>query len=261
MDPTVAVGPTQDQTCNVQPCIPCDDTSVPVVYGSQNTVLTTISMETTESAAYFIFNGSTSITSLSIYASTTYPSNPDSINFNYNLNFMAPASTFTVKIPLNQEYDNTCNVSLYFVVKAQTENGAVGYGQGLYSMGSYGSVIECVNYCVANVSTLSDIVSGIQYGNDGLVQPISAGNNNVGPNSKNMNPFDTLKILYIVLPIVVFILAVAISAIVLRKKFSQMRSAESSEEDGRQGDEDDADNAEEQGGGQEDQKKESESTV
>jgi len=119
---------------------------------------------------------------------------------------------------------------VYFVVKAITDTGAVGYGKGLYSIGSYGSAIECVNFCEANPSTLGNMTSGIQYGTDEITEPIHSGSNVIGGPSSTTDPFETLKILYIVLPLVAFILTVAISAILLRKKFSQMRSAESSEE-------------------------------
>jgi len=225
MNPNEPTGPEQDQSCNEQPCIPCDNDNIPVVSGSST--ITNISVTTSSNSAYFTFSGA-NIAQLSVFANTYLPKGSSDIPWDYSVDFTSPSGSFTVKIPLESD---TCNRTVYFVVKAVTDTGAVGYGKGLYSIGSYGSAIECVNFCAANPSMLGNITSGIQYGVDGITEPIQPGNNVVGGPSSNSDPFETLKILYIVLPLVAFILTVAISAILLRKKFSQMRSAESSEED------------------------------
>jgi len=234
------VGPTQQQSCNPQPCIPCDS-SATIVAGSSQTTLSELSLKTAAKSAYFEFNG-TDFISVSCYASSNLPVADASGNipWTYTVVFTEAMGNFVLKIPLTSVGKSSCFESLYFVVKAVTPSGGVGYAQGMYTIGSFGSIIECVNFCAFNDTGMLDKEAFVQFGN-GEVSALVAGTNVVGTSSNTLNPFTVLKVLYIVLPLAAFVIAVGISAIVLRKKFSQTRTAESSEEEGNVGKKDDDD--------------------
>jgi len=227
------IGPVHEKPCNQQPCVTCDMSKVPVVAGSAQTQLTSFSLKTTDMAAFFSFSGA-NVDKLDIYVGTNIPQY-DQLQWTYTVTFTQDTGTFTVKIPLSFEFPggSPCNETVYFVVKTKMSTGAVGYGQGMYSLGSFGSAIGCVNYCEAEDNGTSSADAYVQFdGENGGSEfdKLVAGNNVVGPSNGSSNPATTLKILYIVLPISAFIIAVAISAILLRKKFSQIKTAESEDE-------------------------------
>jgi len=240
------IGATQSITCNLQPCIPCDKLIPVMSFGS--TQLCSMEMHVTATTAFLDFTTNTPLAAVSVYLDTNLPTQED-IQWIYNVQFRQGYDNFGVTVPLSAMYTplpSYCNQTLYFIVKVTTVQGGVGWAQGDYQY-SYSSVIECYNNCYLedadfnwNISSMPAGVGGVVQLSDGSAESIQAGGLNIVGGTQEQSgassatSYQTLWLLYVILPVVVFVVAVIVSAVLLRKKFSEVDTPSEASEDARE---------------------------